>query len=170
MSTQAGPTSSSQPWGWWQIHSIPSRRQSRGGRWRRCRRSCTPCSIPLPCVKPRASSWNSWTQRTVRSSSQHPSSMTGLFAVAKTWPSDAPGTLRVTEIVTDLSPLGSHAKVFVADREHGYVGSANITGAGLGRHVEIGVELSGPQIEKFVRVLVALEHAGTLVLVAGPNR
>ncbi len=91
-------------------------------------------------------------------------------AVAKTWPSDAPGTLRVTEIVTDLSPLGSHAKVFVADREHGYVGSANITGAGLGRHVEIGVELSGAQIGEFVRVLIALERAGTRVLMAGPDR
>ncbi|HLZ09180.1 MAG TPA: phospholipase D-like domain-containing protein, partial [Chloroflexota bacterium] len=90
--------------------------------------------------------------------------------VAHRWPSNGPGTLRATEIVTDLSPLGSHAKVFVADREHGYVGSANITGAGLGRHVEVGVEVSGPQIGEFVRVLVALERTGTSVLVAGPDR
>ncbi len=90
--------------------------------------------------------------------------------VARIWPPDGPGTLCVSEIVTKLSPIGSHAKVFVADREHGYVGSANITRAGLGRHVEIGVELSGPQIGEIVRVLVALEHVGTLVLAAGPDR
>lgn len=90
--------------------------------------------------------------------------------LAKKWPSNSPGMLGVTEVLTDLSPLGSHAKVLAVDRSRGYVGSANITGAGLGRHLEIGVEVSGPQIEQLVEVLIALERVGTHVLLAGPVR
>ncbi len=74
------------------------------------------------------------------------------------------GGLRVTEVRTALSPIGSHAKVLVVDDERGYVGSANLTAAGLGRHVEIGVELAGPQVAELTRILVALERVGTRVL------
>jgi hypothetical protein len=84
--------------------------------------------------------------------------------VVKKLPIDSSGNLRVTEILTDLSQLGSHAKVLIIDRDVAYVGSANITGAGLGRHVEIGVILSGPQISDLVQLLNALERLGTNVV------
>lgn len=71
------------------------------------------------------------------------------------------GQLRVTEVRTDLSSLGSHAKVLVVDDRWAYVGSANLTAAGFGRHVEIGVEVTGPQVEDLARLLLALERLGT---------
>ena len=74
-----------------------------------------------------------------------------------------PGHLRVTEVRTDVSPLGSHAKVLVADRRRAYVGSANMTAAGFGRNVEVGVEVQGPQVADLARLLLALEHVGTRV-------
>lgn len=96
-----------------------------------------------------------------------------LFAEpARQWNS-GPGTrsrLRVSEVQTHLSPLGSHAKVLVADSEHGYVGSANLTSAGLSRHMEIGVELAGPQVADLTRVLIALDRIGTLVLTSDGHR
>ncbi len=51
----------------------------------------------------------------------------------------------------------------VVDRALGYVGSANLTAAGLGRHVEVGVELAGPQVAELTRVLDALERVGSTV-------
>lgn len=80
---------------------------------------------------------------------------------------DVRGPLRVSEVRTHLSSLGSHAKVLVVDSERGYVGSANLTAAGLGRHVEVGVELAGPQVAELARVLAALERAGSITLTAG---
>lgn len=77
------------------------------------------------------------------------------------------GRLRVSEVQTHLSSLGSHAKVLVVDSQRGYVGSANLTAAGLGRHVEIGVEVVGPQVAELTRVLAALERAGSTSLTAG---
>ena len=85
----------------------------------------------------------------------------------KRWPPHSHGNLRVTEVLTDLSQLGSHAKVLVVDREVAYVGSANITGAGLGRHVEIGVRLSGPQIADLVQLLNSFERLGATVVPSG---
>ena len=55
----------------------------------------------------------------------------------------------------------------VVDSEYGYVGSANLTAAGFGRHVEIGVELAGPQVAELARVLAALERAGRATLTVG---
>ena len=71
------------------------------------------------------------------------------------------GGLRITEVRTELSSLGSHAKVLLVDDSRGYVGSANLTTAGFGRHVEIGVEVAGPQVDDLARLLVALERLGT---------
>jgi hypothetical protein len=88
----------------------------------------------------------------------------------KRWPPHPLGSLLVTEVLTDLSQLGSHAKVLVVDREVAYVGSANITGAGLGRHVEIGVMLSGPQVADLVQLLNALERLGTAVVASGSRK
>lgn len=87
--------------------------------------------------------------------------------MAERWRAEGRAGLSVTEVQTDVSPLGSHAKVLVVDGERGYVGSANLTAAGLGRHVEIGVELAGPQVAELTKVLVALERVGTRVLTAG---
>ena len=81
--------------------------------------------------------------------------------------SDVRGRLRVSEVQTHLSSLGSHAKVIVVDSQWGYVGSANLTSAGLGRHVEIGVELAGSQVAELTRVLASLERAGSTTLTAG---
>ena len=89
------------------------------------------------------------------------------FAVLNLPPVDGgSGALSVTEVRTELSSLGSHAKVLLVDDVHGYVGSANLTTAGFGRHVEIGVEVSGPQAEDLARLLVALERLGTRVISA----
>ena len=92
--------------------------------------------------------------------------------LARQWSSEAIGRLRVTEVATQLSPLGSHAKIMVADAERAYVGSANLTGAGLGRHIEIGVEVKGPHVADLVRILSALERLGTVAVEMDgrPNR
>jgi phosphatidylserine/phosphatidylglycerophosphate/cardiolipin synthase-like enzyme len=79
---------------------------------------------------------------------------------------DNAGNLRITEVRTDMSLLGSHAKVLVADRRRAYVGSANMTVAGFGRNVEVGVEVQGPQVADLARLLLALERVGTRVLTA----
>jgi len=71
------------------------------------------------------------------------------------------GHVRITEVQTELSALGSHGKVLVVDDRWAYVGSANLTAAGFGRHVEIGVEVTGPQVEDLARLLLALERLGT---------
>lgn len=79
------------------------------------------------------------------------------------WPRGASAGLKVIEVATHLSPLGSHAKALVVDRARGYVGSANLTSAGLGRNIEIGVELTGPDVVDLSRILSALERLGTMV-------
>ena len=45
---------------------------------------------------------------------------------------------------------------------------ANVTAAGFGRHVEIGVEVAGPQVRVLERMLDALQRRGTVVIDAGP--
>jgi len=87
--------------------------------------------------------------------------------LARRWPRGSSGAFRVIEVATHLSPLGSHAKALVVDRSRGYVGSANLTSAGLGRNIEIGVEITGPQVTDLSRVLTALERLGTTVETAG---
>jgi phosphatidylserine/phosphatidylglycerophosphate/cardiolipin synthase-like enzyme len=78
------------------------------------------------------------------------------------WPADSAGGPLVvaTTPATALSTLGSHAKVVVADGEHAYVGSANLTAAGLGRHVELGVEIEGVEVQELSRLLLALSRLG----------
>jgi phosphatidylserine/phosphatidylglycerophosphate/cardiolipin synthase-like enzyme len=67
-----------------------------------------------------------------------------------------------TALATDLSTLGSHAKVVVVDGERAYVGSANLTAAGLGRHVELGVEIEGAEVQELTRLLLGLSRLGTV--------
>ena len=50
--------------------------------------------------------------------------------------------LRPKGELTD-STLGSHAKVFIADEDHGYIGSANLTDFGLTNNLEMGVMVRG---------------------------
>lgn len=63
---------------------------------------------------------------------------------------------------TTMSTLGSHAKVVVVDDERAYVGSANLTAAGLGRHVELGVEIEGAEVQELGRLLHGLSRLGRI--------
>jgi phosphatidylserine/phosphatidylglycerophosphate/cardiolipin synthase-like enzyme len=80
------------------------------------------------------------------------------------WPSDGVSRPLVvaTAVATDLSTLGSHAKVVVIDDERAYVGSANLTAAGFGRHVELGVEVDGPEVQELSRLLLGLSRRGQI--------
>jgi phosphatidylserine/phosphatidylglycerophosphate/cardiolipin synthase-like enzyme len=64
------------------------------------------------------------------------------------------------------APLGSHAKVVAVDRNRGYIGSANLTVAGLGRQLEVGVEVAGREVERVSALLEELEQVSQMVLVA----
>jgi len=68
--------------------------------------------------------------------------------------------VKITEVRTEISPLGSHAKVLVVDRQRAYVGSANLTAAGLERNIEVGVEIKGVQVRELARLITALERLG----------
>ena len=78
--------------------------------------------------------------------------------------------MTVTELETVISSLGSHAKVLLVDDREAYVGSANLTSAGLGRHVEIGVELAGPQVDDLVRLFASLDRLGRRVFQVSDGR
>lgn len=57
-----------------------------------------------------------------------------------------------TSNLLDAKLLGSHAKFCVSDGSAAYIGSANLTGPGLGSHIELGVLVRGPlarQVEEF---------------------
>lgn len=58
-----------------------------------------------------------------------------------------------------------HAKIVVSDAKHFVVGSANVTGRGLGGHVECGVSGSGPQAEVIANVLSKTIESGIAYLV-----
>jgi hypothetical protein len=90
-----------------------------------------------------------------------------LADLARLWSANGRARLQVTEIQTQVSPLGSHAKAMVVDSERGYIGSANLTAAGLGRHIELGVQLAGSQLAELTGVLVALERVGMRVFAVG---
>jgi phosphatidylserine/phosphatidylglycerophosphate/cardiolipin synthase-like enzyme len=50
--------------------------------------------------------------------------------------------------LADSKQIGSHAKFCVVDGERAYIGSANLTGPGLSKHLEIGVLVSGEIAKK----------------------
>ena len=59
--------------------------------------------------------------------------------------------------VEDERRLGSHAKFCIADGEHAYIGSANLTGAGLSGNLEMGLLVHGElahQVEQFWQYLL----------------
>jgi phosphatidylserine/phosphatidylglycerophosphate/cardiolipin synthase-like enzyme len=72
--------------------------------------------------------------------------------------------------LTNGNQLGLHAKFCVVDGERAYVGSANLTGPGLGRHLEMGVLVNGyaaKQIEDFWRYCIEI---GVLVRLHNPGQ
>lgn len=63
--------------------------------------------------------------------------------------------------VEDPRMLGSHAKFWLCDADHAYVGSANITQKGISGHFEMGVLLHGrpaQQVFALVRALLESEY------------
>lgn len=75
---------------------------------------------------------------------------------------DCPGRLRLFRSEGEDSEkrrLGSHAKFCISDRDSAYIGSANLTGPGLGENLEIGVMVNGEvaqQLERFWRYAVEI--------------
>jgi len=70
------------------------------------------------------------------------------------------GGLTLLEVKTEASELGSHAKVCLADDEVCYLGSANLTAHGLGRHLELGARLHGPDVASIRAALEAIGELG----------
>ncbi len=76
---------------------------------------------------------------------------------------EAQGRLRLFQPkanMTDEQRLGSHAKFCVVDGQQAYVGSANLTGPGLSKHLEMGLLVQGDvarQIEEFWKYSVEIE-------------
>ena len=59
--------------------------------------------------------------------------------------------------VEDERRLGSHAKFCLADDQHAYIGSANLTGPGLSENLEMGILIHrevAPQIAEFWKLLL----------------
>jgi len=69
--------------------------------------------------------------------------------------------LRPRAETTD-SMLGSHAKLFIADEEYGYIGSANLTDPGLMNNLEMGVVVRGDVARAASNFWKELERLGFL--------
>lgn len=82
--------------------------------------------------------------------------------------SGLPGTLDVYSALEQQSVL-LHSKIVVADSIRTIIGSANITGPGLGSNLEVGVVL-GPREAKLVRAVVDRLLASNLVTQAFSSR
>lgn len=76
---------------------------------------------------------------------------------------EARGRLRLFQArmnVEDERRLGSHAKFCLADDQHAYIGSANLTSPGLSENLEMGVLVHGEvasQIAAFWNLLLDME-------------
>jgi len=77
------------------------------------------------------------------------------------------GSVRVVEVDAESSPLGSHAKVVSADGNHAYLGSANLTAAGIGRQFEIGAEVTGAEVGQIDAILEAVDRLGVVRMEVG---
>lgn len=69
--------------------------------------------------------------------------------------------LRPRAEITD-SMLGSHAKLFIADENYGYIGSANLTDPGLMNNLEMGVVVRGDVARSASSFWKELERLGFL--------
>ena len=58
--------------------------------------------------------------------------------------------------VADLEVARIHAKIVLADMRIAVIGSANITGAGLGQNLEVGVAVGGPDAEWLAQLFARL--------------
>lgn len=58
-----------------------------------------------------------------------------------------------------------HAKMVISDETAAYVGSANLTQYGLGRHLEVGVLLRGPQVAALANIVDGVLHSGLAELI-----
>ena len=56
-----------------------------------------------------------------------------------------------------------HAKLIVADRTRGYLGSANLSGGGLDKNFEVGAAMAPEQAEALERLIDAFETQGLIV-------
>jgi len=45
----------------------------------------------------------------------------------------------------------NHTKVIVADQFNGLIGSANLSWSGMNKHIEIGLHITGPTCENYVK-------------------
>jgi len=74
----------------------------------------------------------------------------------------AQGRLRFFQPLTNIENerrLGSHAKFCIADGKDAYIGSANLTGAGLSGNLEMGLLVQGElarQVEQFWQYLLEI--------------
>jgi len=59
--------------------------------------------------------------------------------------------------------IGSHAKVCLVDGVRAYIGSANLTAAGLGRQFEVGALVEGGQVERLAVLLDELACSRQIV-------
>jgi phosphatidylserine/phosphatidylglycerophosphate/cardiolipin synthase-like enzyme len=69
------------------------------------------------------------------------------------------GRLRVLT-ATEKLPALIHAKIILADQEHGYLGSANLSQSALDRNFEMGVALRPGQVRSLHSLLSLLEARG----------
>jgi len=71
--------------------------------------------------------------------------------------------------VADARTLGSHAKFCVSDGVSAYVGSANITQAGIAGHLEMGVLLHGRLAHRVCRFVESLFNTDYLIEIFWEN-
>lgn len=64
---------------------------------------------------------------------------------------------------SELLPSFVHAKLIVADRRQGYLGSANLSGRAMDDNFEVGVRLTASQARSLDKLFVYLEAVGKLV-------
>ena len=64
---------------------------------------------------------------------------------------------------SELFPVLLHAKLIVADRERGYLGSANLSGRALEDNFEVGVALQPAQARSLDDLITYLESQGKLI-------
>jgi hypothetical protein len=74
---------------------------------------------------------------------------------------DAGSQVRALRFVPPIKSAIFHAKLVCG--AEGYLGSANLTGAGLGEHVEAGLPLDPVDVDQAWWLLGLLEEAGLLV-------
>jgi phosphatidylserine/phosphatidylglycerophosphate/cardiolipin synthase-like enzyme len=93
-------------------------------------------------------------------------SMTRNFQAINALVADSDGALIRSRLRVLCAATGSmgfiHAKLIVADRSRGYLGSANLSAGGLDRNFEVGVALGADQAVAIERLIDCLEAGGLI--------